>query len=263
MATGERTYAKIRVACEPDSGLARVTLDAGRGNVIDRAVAGELREALVDLGGRPGVRLVVIAGAGPHFSYGASVEEHRPEQAADMLRDLNRLFATMLELPLPTLALVRGCCLGGGLELASLCSVIFAEEGASLGQPEIRLGVFPPAAAAILPLKLGQAAAEELLLTGRAVSAQEAWALGLVQQVVPAGEGDRAVEDYYQEHFAGRSAISLRHTVRAARWHFASLVKPALAQLEQYYLSDLMATRDAPEGIQAFLDKRPPAWQHC
>lgn len=256
------TYQKIRVDRQADAGQARLLLNAPKGNILDRTMAIELTEAIEDLAPDPALRLVVLEGEGAHFSFGASVEEHRPDHVGRMLTDLHRLYYALLDLPLPTLALVRGQCLGGGLELASLCSFLVAEEGARLGQPEVQLGVFPPAAAAILPLKVGQSAAEDLIVTGRSLTAYEALAIGLVNKVVPPGQGAAAVEAFYQACLQPRSASSLRHATRAARWHFTAEVSRLLAELERYYLQDLMATHDAVEGIQAFLEKRPPVWLH-
>lgn len=258
----EQTYQKIRLERQAEGGLVRLILNAPKGNVLDRAMALELTDALAALGREPALRLVVVEGAGAHFSFGASVEEHLPTPVKQMMTDLHRLYYALLDFSLPTLALVRGFCLGGGLELASLCSFILAEEGAVFGQPEIRLGVFPPAAAAILPLKVGQAAAEDWILTGRNLTALEAHDRGLVFKVVPAGEGPAALEAFYQEFIAPRSAASLQRATRATRWHFTMAVSQVLSELERYYLRDLMATHDAVEGIQAFLEKRSPAWQH-
>jgi cyclohexa-1,5-dienecarbonyl-CoA hydratase len=160
----------------------------------------------------------------------------------------------------PTLAAVRGQCLGGGLELASFCHRIFAAPDAKLGQPEIVLGVFAPVASLVLPERIGRANAEDLCLTGRIVDASEAKEMGLVDVVTEKPE-DAALE-YARKHFLPRSASSLRYAVRALRLPLSRRLEEELARLERLYLEELMGTEDAVEGIQAFLEKRPPEWRN-
>jgi cyclohexa-1,5-dienecarbonyl-CoA hydratase len=207
------------------------------------------------------LRLLAFSGAGKHFSFGASVEEHRPEQVGGMLEGFHGLFRDLMETDVPTLALVRGQCLGGGLELASFCDRIVAEEGAMLGQPEIRLGVFAPMASLLLPWRCG-ARASELLLTGKAIDAGTAASWGLVDQVVAAGEGEGAVTGWLEETLLPLSASSVRFARRASRWWLHRSLGQGIEELEQLYLDDLMNTHDAVEGIQSFLEKRKPTWTH-
>jgi cyclohexa-1,5-dienecarbonyl-CoA hydratase len=177
-----------------------------------------------------------------------------------MLPRFHRLFRAMDASSVPVLAAVRGRCLGGGLELASFCHRIFAAPDAKLGQPEIALGVFPPVASLILPDRIGRANAEDLCLSGRTVSASEALEMGLVDAVTENPE--EAALEYARTHLLPRSASSLRHAVRAIRLSFSRRLEGELAHLENLYLEELMATEDAAEGIQAFLDKRPPSWRN-
>jgi cyclohexa-1,5-dienecarbonyl-CoA hydratase len=177
-----------------------------------------------------------------------------------MLKGLHALLVAMLEWPRPILVAVHGQCLGGGLELALAGTLIFASRDAQLGQPEIKLGVFAPAASCLLPARLGQPAAEDLLLSGRSIGADEALRLGLVQNVADSGQ-DTALA-YFDQHLAAKSAAALGYAVRSAREALVPEVKRRLAAVETLYLEGLMATRDANEGLAAFLAKRQPVWEH-
>ena len=158
---------------------------------------------------------MLLDAEGPHFSFGASVEEHLPDRCAAMLASLHALILAMLEFPAPILVAVRGQCLGGGLELALAGSPIFAAPDAQFGQPEMKLGVFAPAASVLLPYRVNQPAAEDLLFSGRSIDADEAKAIGLVQVV--ADDPEAAALAYFDQHLAGKSAAALACAVTAAR----------------------------------------------
>lgn len=240
--------------------LLRLRLARPRANVLDGAMIGALDDALGRHDGYPGLKAVLIDAEGPHFSYGASVEEHLPERCAAMLRAMHGLVRRVAAYPVPVLFAVRGQCLGGALELATAGHLIFAGRDAQLGQPEIRLGVFAPAASCLLPARIGRMAAEELLLSGRIVAAEEARAIGLVAGVSYEPEG--AALDFFVRHLAPQSASSLRYAVAAARGEFCRRLEAELAAVERLYLEGVMSTRDATEGISAFLAKRPALWQN-
>ena len=157
------------------------------------------------------------------------------------------------------LAAVRGKCLGGGLELASFCTRVFASKDAELGQPEIGLGVFAPVASLILPERIGQSRAEHLCLSGRILSAEEAFAVGLVD--VLAEDPGAAALDYARLQLLHHSAASLRCAVRAVRHTFYQRFFGALEEVERLYLEDLMSTADAVEGLRSFVEKREPEWK--
>ena len=203
---------------------------------------------------------VLLDHEGPHFSFGASVEEHLPENCAAMLAGLHALLGTMLDSRQPILVAIGGQCLGGGLELAMAGHLLFVAPDAQLGQPEIRLGVFPPAASVLLPLRIAQARAEDLLYSGRSIDGLTAAAWGLANQA--AGDPAAAALAYFDAHLADKSASSVAFGVRAARSAFAELARARLAEAEESYLNDLMETHDANEGLAAFLAKRRPAWEH-
>jgi cyclohexa-1,5-dienecarbonyl-CoA hydratase len=248
----------VKVWFERDGRLLRLRLDRPKANILDAALVGALDATLMGHGERPGLLGILIDASGPHFSFGASVEEHLPGQCAAMLAGFHRLFLRVLASPVPVLAAVRGQCLGGGLELVTAAHLIFASADARLGQPEIRLGVFAPAASCLLPERMGRAAAEDLLFSGRSITAEEALRTGLINEIAP--DPEAAAVAYFDKHLAAKSPSSLRFAVRAARGTFVEHVTAELARAEQLYLSELMATRDAVEGLEAFLSKRPAQW---
>ena len=253
----------LRVWREREGRLLRVRLSRPKANVLDAEMIAALDEALA-VAARPGVnapalRGVLLDAEGPHFSFGASVEEHLPAKAPAMLRGFHALLVRLLECPVPVLVAIRGQCLGGGLELASAGGLLFAGKDAKLGQPEIVLGVFAPAASALLPERIGPAAAEDLLLSGRSVDAEEALRLGLVNAV--ADDPEAAALAYFDGHLAAKSASSLGFAVRAARAGLVERVRAKLAEVEEQYVTGLLPTRDATEGLTAFLEKRPARWE--
>jgi cyclohexa-1,5-dienecarbonyl-CoA hydratase len=249
----------LHVELEKDGALLRLRLSRPKANIVDAAMIAALRAALREH--LPGVRLraVLLEAEGPHFSFGASVEEHLPDSCAAMLRELHALILQLVASTAPVLVAVRGQCLGGGLELAAAGHLVFAAPGAMFGQPEIKLAVFAPAASCLLPERIGQSRAEDLLLSGRSIGAEEAHRIGLVNAL--ADDPSQAAIAYFEEHLAKRSAGSLRFAVRAARFDFVARVRRKLAEVERLYLKELMATHDAVEGLTAFIAKRPPVWE--
>jgi cyclohexa-1,5-dienecarbonyl-CoA hydratase len=241
-----------------NNGVHTITLDSSPGNVIDMALCADLRPAIAAASADEQAKVLVLRGAGKHFSFGASVEEHLPATAAEMLGAIGGVVRDLVGFPYPTVAAVGGRCLGGGLELALACGIVLAEDDAVLACPEIRLGVFPPAATALLTGRL----AEDVLLTGRDLSADEAHRLGIVNAVCSSGSLDQAVTAFVNEHFIPRSAASLRVATRALREPQREALLARLDAAEQLYLDELVPLHDAAEGIQAFLDKREPEWKN-
>jgi cyclohexa-1,5-dienecarbonyl-CoA hydratase len=251
--------AKIRPVPLWDGAGLKLVLDAPKANVLDAEMMAEIRGHLrTTVPGTPGLKLIVFEGEGSHFCFGASVKEHQREQAAQMLAGFHGMFLDLIELAVPTAAVVRGQCLGGGMELAIFCHWIFASPSARFGQPEIQLGVFPPPASVILPLKLGQAAADHLCLSGESWTAEQARAAGLVHEV--ADDPMVALDAFFDKHLKPKSASSLRMATRAVRNGFHQTLRQQLPALERLYVDELMATHDANEGIAAFLEKRSPVW---
>ena len=245
-----------------DEGGARasIRLYHPKGNILTEETIAALSTALDRAREQPHLKLLTIEGAHDDFSFGASVPEHAPGVIDRVLPQAHALIERLLDAPVTTAALVRGRCLGGGFELALACDFIFAETGATFGLPEIALGVFPPAAAALLPSRVGAARATAAIVTGTPTAAEQWHDAGLVHRVSRAGELAADVDRWFAEHLAGRSAEALRHAVAAARLGLRQHVGTLLPQLERLYLDTLMQTDDAREGVAAFLAKRPPRW---
>jgi cyclohexa-1,5-dienecarbonyl-CoA hydratase len=254
------TATPLKAWLERDGALLRVRLARPKANLIDKAMIAALDETFAAHRGRVGLRAAILDAEGPHFSFGASVEEHLPEGCEAMLRGLHGLLLAMLEWPAPILVAARGQCLGGGLELAMAGSLVFAAQDAKFGQPEIQLGVFAPAASCLMPPRIGQAAAEDLLFSGRSIDAQEAGSLGLVQSVT--ADPEAAALEYFERHLEKRSGAALACAVAAVRADYVADVRRRLGQVERLYLDRLMKTHDANEGLTAFLGKRSASWQH-
>jgi cyclohexa-1,5-dienecarbonyl-CoA hydratase len=242
-----------------DGMIARVRLQVGKGNVLTRAVIVALDEAFRTLGDDGRVRAVALAADGNAFSYGASVPEHAPGEVETMLPAFHRLMRTIASTGLPIGVGVRGRCLGGGLELALVGHHIVAAEDALLGCPEVRLGVFPPVASAVLPLRAAQPVVDRLVVLGETVSGAEALAMGVVDEVAPAADVDERVLAW-ADRFKELSGAAVRFATRAARAAWIEALGPRLERLEKMYLDELMATADAKEGIAAFLARRTPVW---
>lgn len=239
--------------------LWRVVIGGSKGNVIDASVTEALTGVFTDAARAGSLKALLVEGQGKHFSFGASVPEHLPGQVEGMLRRFHGMLRALVECNVSVLAVVRGQCLGGGLELVSVCQRVFAARDARLGQPEIALGVFAPAASVVLAERVGRPHAEDLCLSGRTVDAGEALALGLVDEL--ADDPAEAALAYARRHLLPRSAASLRFAVRALRVGLRARLATDLADVERLYLEELMNTHDAVEGLQAFLDKRAPAWR--
>lgn len=254
---------KLKLTYSHQGAIAHILLDDGKGNVLDDSMMREMLRLFDRLRANRDLKMVTFQGAGKHFSFGASVAEHQRDQASSMLRTFHQLFYTLMDMSIPTMAKISGQCLGGGLELALFCNFLFADKSAVLGQPEIVLGVFPPPASVILPMKIGQGRADELLLTGRAISAEAAAEWGLLTGVFDDKEALQAgVDEWLAKHIVPKSASSLRYGVQAARSAFNRALREQLPLLEKYYVEELMETRDANEGIGSFLEKRKPVWEN-
>lgn len=250
----------LKVWLDRDGALLRLRLDRPKPNIVDAAMIGALQAAFDTHRAQPGLRGVLLDAEGPHFSFGASVEEHLAERCAGMLAALHALIITMVEFPVPILTVVRGQCLGGGLEVALAGGPIFATSDAKLGQPEMMLGVFAPAASCLLPYRMNQPDAEDLLFSGRSVSGSEAKAMGLVQSVTE--DPESAALSYFDQHLQPKSAAALQCAVAAARAPLIRDLRARLQEVETLYLDRLMKTHDANEGLAAFLARRTPSWEH-
>lgn len=251
----------VTVALSADRSRAALRLFHPTGNIVTAEMIGALRAAIESASQEPHLKLITIGGEGADFSYGASIPEHVPDQISRVLPLMHRLIEDLLDAPAPTAAVVRGRCLGGGFEIALACDFIFAADGAVFGLPEIALGVFPPAAAALLPARVGTSLATRAILTGESRAASAWLTSGLIDFVAPAWDLDQEVDRWFDRHLAPKSAAALRHAAAAARAGLLAHVRATLPDLERLYLEDLMQTHDAVEGVRAFMERRPPAWK--
>lgn len=250
----------LKVWFEAEGRLLRLRLNQPKANLIDGEMIAALDRALREHLDDAKLSAILLDAEGPHFSFGASVEEHLPGECAAMLKGLHGLLMRMVESSVPILVAVRGQCLGGGLELALAGHLLFVSPDARLGQPEMKLGVFAPAASCLLPEIVGAAQAFDLLLSGRSIGGAEAAAMGIAY--IATADPETAALAYFMEHLEPKSASSLRYAAMAARCDFAARVKGKLEKLERMYLDGLMHTHDAVEGLQAFLGKRGAQWRH-
>lgn len=254
------THGPLKVWGERGGRLLRLRLAKPKANLIDAAMIAALREAFTWNHGRRGMLAVILDHEGPHFSFGASVEEHLPAQCAEMLAGLHKLVIQMVDFPVPILVAIRGQCLGGGLEVAMAGGMLFAAPNAMLGQPEIKLGVFAPAASVLLPERVGQIFAEDLLFSGRSIGAAEAQSRGLVHTV--ADDPEAAALAWFDANLAMHSGAAVACAVTAVRAPYVRRIRERIARVESLYLERLMRTHDAVEGLNAFIAKRAPTWAH-
>jgi cyclohexa-1,5-dienecarbonyl-CoA hydratase len=250
------TYRNLRFEPGP---AARLVLDRPPVNVLTIAMLEELAGAVEEAAGHRETRALVLTGAGKSFCAGVDVADHTADRVEAMIHAFARAVGAILAVELPVVAVLNGAALGGGLELALACDLVVARAGAKLGQPEIRLGVFPPAAAALLPRRVGLQRALDLVLTGRTVTAEEAAEMGLVARVFPAEELEAGAAEY-TARLTGFSRPVLALAKRAVLDGLERPLADALDHADRLYLEDLMQLDDPHEGLAAFTEKRMPVW---
>ena len=255
------TYQYIKFIFEDRA--ARITFARPPLNILNIAMMREVNEALGQCAQQRELAAIVFDAAVDcnAFSAGVAVEEHVEETIFQMLDSFHGIFRNLEQIARPTIAVVDGAALGGGCELVAACDIVIASERARFGQPEIKLGVFPPVAAVLLPRVIGEKRARELILTGELIEAPEAARLGLVNYLLPRSELEQKVADLLSR-FRNLSSAALAFTKEAMDLGRGCSLDSALKEVEDLYLNELMKTHDASEGIQAFADKRKPEWRH-
>lgn len=249
------------IQMEEKDGLGIITLNREPLNVLNIAMMKEINQALDVIKDRK-IKLLLFKAQGKAFSAGVDVGEHLGDQVEEMIEVFHGIFRRMDALPAVSIASVQGAALGGGCELALYCDLVIASEKAKFGQPEIQVGVFPPIAALIFPRITGRKKALELILSGETISAQEALSLGMINKVVPVDTLEEELVKFCGK-FLPLSGLVLALTKKA---FLAGLMDPAaqgLKEVEKIYLQELMKTRDAEEGLKAFLEKRKPVWKEA
>ncbi len=238
-----------------------ITLNRPPVNVLNIAMMNEINDALKKFLDDNELVAVLFKAKGKCFSAGVDVGEHMGDMAPKMIEVFHGMFRLLYKFEIPTVASVFSSCLGGGCELATFCDIVIASENAKIGQPEIQVGVLPPIAAQIFPRIIGRKHAMDLILTGRVISAQEAFSIGLVNKVVKDDELEAETEKFLDQ-FRKLSPIVIRKAKKAIMMGLMENFEDSLKIIEEIYLDELMKTEDAEEGLKSFLEKRKPVWKN-
>ena len=246
---------------EKADGVARITLNRPKHNVFNIEMMQELNSELEKLVADAELKCVVIDAEGASWCAGVEVADHKPEMAADMINTFNRIFELVEQLEVPVIASIQGACLGGGMEVAIACDIIVAAKSAIFGQPEIKLGFFPPYAAMRLPQLVGPSRAIEVCTTGKRYSADEALTMGMIGYCV---EDDLLGEttDKLVKEIIYNSPLIIRLNKRAVKKHLGLDFSSAVKGVSDLFLNELMKTEDTLEGIASFEEKRRPVWKN-
>ena len=254
------TYQNIRLNL--DDRVARITFARPPLNVFNTEMMREISKALGECNQREIVAIVFDADKNCRaFSAGVAVEDHVQETIFQMLDAFHSIFRLLEQVAKPTIALIDGAALGGGCELVAACDIVIASDRSRFGQPEIKLGVFPPVASVLLPRVIGEKRARELILTGEIIDAVEAGRLGLCNHVVPGAHLEPKLLEVLAKlrELSGTSLSYARQSLDLGR---GRSIDDALSELENIYLHELMKTQDANEGVKAFMEKRKAIWRH-
>jgi cyclohexa-1,5-dienecarbonyl-CoA hydratase len=239
---------------------ARITLNRPPLNIMNIEMMAEISDALESLHNEDHVKLIVFNSACKVFSAGVDMVDHTPQKVFQLLDSFHKIFLSMIEIGKPTLAAVNGPALGGGCELATFCDLVIASENAKFGQPEIKVGVFPPIATVVFPYLVGKKKAMELILTGEAIEAKEALSLGLINRVVPLEKLEDSVKEISSKIVVNSGPVlqMMKTTMLSGE---GLNFQDALKKAQDIYLNHLMALEDTNEGLKAFVERRVPIWK--
>jgi cyclohexa-1,5-dienecarbonyl-CoA hydratase len=252
-------YQHLKV--EKADGVARITFDRPKHNVLDIQMMNELNTELKELAADDQLKCLVLNGAGASFCAGVEVSDHRPDMAPKMIETFNRIFELIDRLEVPVIASVHGVCLGGGMEVAIACDIIVAAQSAQFGQPEIKLAFLPPYAAVRLPHLVGPSKAIEICTTGKRYSAEESRQMGMVSYVVADDQLFETTDSLVKE-IQYNSPLIIRLNKRAVKKHLGMPLPTAIESVSDLFLNTLMKTEDVLEGIKSFEEKRRPVWKN-
>jgi len=247
------------ILLEKKEGVAKLIINRPPLNILDIDTLEEMNQALDGLKTDDEVKVVVITGAGDRaFSAGVAVGDHLGEKLPKMVEVFHKLFVSLIEVDKPTIAVVNGVALGGGCEIVAGCDMAIASEKAQLGQPEVKLGVYPPPASILFPRIMGRQKAFELILSGDSISAKEAERIGLVNKAVPEAEFEKATDEFIKR-FTANSGLTLTQARQALYRNFDLEFHQAL-EVTGVDATLVMSGENSVEGLTAFLEKRKPVW---
>lgn len=261
MAVASTEHVKVSV----EDRIAVVTIDHRPVNALDRQTVQELGQVIDGISADPVVKVVIITGGGSlAFVAGADVKEvgqlKSPQEAQEMAALGQAVFLKVQRLTKPVIAAINGICLGGGLELAMSCHLRISGDRVRFGQPEVNLGIIPGwGGTQRLPRLIGRTKATEWILTGDVFMAQEAYRLGLINQVVPQDQVLKAAKDLARK-IASKGAVAIAQSLQAIENGMDRPLTEGLAQ-EAKAFGAIAATEDAREGVTAFLEKRQPQFK--
>lgn len=231
-------------------------------NVMNLPTIDEINAALTMIEKDSQIAWIVFSGTGDKsFSTGVDIKDHTRDNVKAMLQSFHRIFRTLAASDKITIASVQGYCFGGGMELAVFCDFLIAADNSVFGQPEIKVGCYPPVATAWLPKLIGSKRAFEITMLGENISAQEALNMGLVTKVVPVDRLTAETEDLIKK-LSNLSSVVLKKTKQALAAGMDKNFIQALDEAEKIYLEQLVQTEDITEGIAAFMEKRKPVWKN-
>ncbi len=249
------------IIIEKEGNIGKIIFNNGSLNILNIAMMEQINEALDEFLNDDTLKVVVLSHNGKSFSAGVDVGEHMGETAKKMIEVFHGMFKRLNRMKIPTVACTKGAALGGGCEVAAFCDIILASEKSKFGNPEIKVGVFPPVSAVIFPFILGEKKAFELILQGEVINAIESHRIGLVNHVFPLETYDQEVSAFI-DRFTKLSKVVLQYTKKAVKMSIDSDFDKKLDEVEDLYLNQLMKTHDANEGLQAFIEKRAPKWEN-
>lgn len=240
---------------------AKITLNFPPYNVLTVPMMVELAEAIESLNGRANVKCIVLESSQKAFSYGISVEDSRPEKIFQTLDAFNRVFQAIAEIGKPLIVIVNGPAIGAGSELVAFGDLVIATPNARFAQPEVKMGVFPPFAAIMLPQLIGPKKTYELILTGNPLTAEDAQHFGFVNKVVPEAELKKTVDEMLAR-IGQFSGPVLEMTKRVISSSIGLPLAEAMKKSQDIYLNQLYALEDVQEGLRAVVEKRQPVWKN-
>lgn len=248
-----------------ENGVVIITINNPPVNAISKTVRDDFSECLEEIEADGSIRVVIVTGAGRAFVAGADIKElplfRIPETSAELRKAPHRLMAQLEHMKPVTIAAINGLALGGGCELALACDMRVASEDAQLGLPEIKLGLLPGGGGTQrLPRLVGKPVAKELMFIGDPISAQEAYRIGLVNRVAPAGQALPVAQEMARK-ISSKSGAILRLIKEAVDFGCSTDLDEGLS-VESAVFGRALETEDCAEGIDAFLNKRHPQFKH-